>query len=526
MRRREFLKSTVALAAAAAEVGGKKAHGLVSAHNWGKYDFGSGPPVTDRLNQGPFPQFPPDAAIPNDEVVMTTTPSEEVVPNYGKGLVTYITADMGTDEIKSDNIPQAIEDLIRFPLGQKLYIRPTWREIQPRPGRLEFPDYLKLVFDLAKKNDKRIGMRIQMSAPDYWRAPALPDFVLDKVPTVDLVLDPHESAAQGERFLKNKFSRYQPRYDHPFFQQSFKELIGQLAAEFNGNPSIEFIDTFIYGFWGEGHTWPFRNNPFPDYQTAEQTWINMWEVQQEHFTKTPLVTNTQPDYSRVGNSEVLDRTVRSNNWMRSDTIFIENEQIEALSNRPPWTAVMIEQGLPGEPPEKATSHEGISPSDDIIVHVMDVGANYWSLWNFHEIGVQNLASYYQAFSTWFDRINRRIGYRVRPSFIWSYEDDGYLGLIVGFANDGIAGVPGVLRVTVESRDGKPLKSGCLDAGYPLPGKVRQAQFVLSRGTKWQGLKLRAEIEVKGVRYPVRWACHQELNDDGSLTLRPNGRHAS
>jgi hypothetical protein len=526
MRRREFLKSTVALAAAAAEVGGKKAHGLVRAHNWGKYDFGSGPPVTDRLNQGPFPQFPPDAAIPNDEVVMTTTPSEEVVPNYGKGLVTYITADMGTDEIKSDNIPQAIEDLIQFPLGQKLYIRPTWREIQPRPGPLEFPDYLKLVFDLAKKNDKRIGMRIQMSAPDYWHAPALPDFVLDKVPTVDLVLDPHESAAQGERFLKNKFSRYQPRYDHPFFQQSFKELIGQLAAEFNGNPSIEFIDTFIYGFWGEGHTWPFRNNPFPDYQTAEQTWINMWEVQQEHFTKTPLVTNTQPDYSRVGNSEVLDRTIRSDNWMRSDTIFIENEQIEALSNRPPWTAVMIEQGVPGEPPEKVTSHEGISPSDDIIVHVMDVGANYWSLWNFHEISAQNLASYYQAFSTWFDRINRRIGYRVRPSLIWSYEDDGYLGLIVGFANDGIAGVPGVLRVTVESRDGKPLKSGCLDAGYPLPGKVRQAQFVLSRGTKWQGLKLRAEIEVKGVRYPVRWACHQELNDDGSLTLRPNGRHAS
>jgi len=525
MRRREFLKSTVALAAAAAEVG-EKAHGLVRAHNWGKYDFGSGPPVTDRLNQGPFPQFPPDAAIPNDEVVMTTTPSEEVVPNYGKGLVTYITADMGTDEIKSDNIPQAIEDLVRFPLGQKLYIRPTWREIQPRPGPLAFPDYLKLVFDLAKKNDKQIGMRIQMSAPDYWRAPALPDFVLDNVPTVDLVLDPHESPAQGERFLKNKFSRYQPRYDHPFFQQSFKELIGQLAAEFNGNLSIEFIDTFIYGFWGEGHTWPFGNNPFPDYQTAERTWIDMWEVQQEHFTKTPLVTNTQPDYSRVGNSEVLDRTVRSNNWMRSDTIFIENEQIEALSNRPPWTGVMIEQGLPGQPPEKVTSHEGISPSDDIIVHVMDVGANYWSLWNFHQISVQNLASYYQAFPTWFDRINRRIGYRVRPSLIWSYEDNGYLGLIVGFANDGIAGVPGVLRVTVESGDGKPLKSGCLDAGYPLPGKVRQAQFVLPQGTKWQGLKLRAEIEVKGVRYPVRWACHQKLNDDGSLTLRPNGRHAA
>ena len=525
MRRREFLKSSVALAATV-ELGEMGARALVPTHNWGKYDFGSGPPVSDRLNQGPFPQYPPDAVIPTDEVVMTTTPSEEVVPGYGKGLVTYVTADMGTEEIKADNIPQAIEDLIRFPLGQKLYIRPTWREIQPRPGHLQLPDYLKLVFDLAKKNDKQIGLRVQMSAPDYRHAPALPDFVLQKVPTVDLVMDPKESAAQGERFLKNPFSRYQPRYDHPFFQQAFKDLIGEMAAEFNGNPSIEFIDTFIYGFWGEGHTWPFRNNPFPDYQTAERTWIQMWEVQQEHFTKTPLVTNTQPDYSRVGNSEVLDRTVRSNNWIRSDTIFIENEQIEALSNRPPWVAVIIEQGFPGKPPDTLPLQEGISATDDIIAHVMDVGANYWSLWNFHDISAANLMAYYRAFPAWFDRINRRIGYRVRPSFIWSYEDNGYLGLIVGFANDGIAAVPGVLRISVETEDGKRLTSGCLDAGYPLPGKIRQAQFVLPQGTKWQGLRLKAELEVKGMSHPVRWACHQKLNDDGSLSLRPNGRHAS
>src|SRR5438105_12603210 len=144
MQRRDFLKTSVALAVAG-ELGTSQAHGLVRAHSWSGYDFGSGPPVSDRLNQGPFPQYPPDAVIPTDEVVMTTTPSEEVVPNYGKGLITYITADMGTDEIKSDNISQAIEDLVRFPLGQLLYIRPTWREVQPKPGRLEVPDYLKLV---------------------------------------------------------------------------------------------------------------------------------------------------------------------------------------------------------------------------------------------------------------------------------------------------------------------------------------------------------------------------------------------
>jgi hypothetical protein len=65
--------------------------------------------------------------------------------------------------------------------------------------------------------------------------------------------------------------------------------------------------------------------------------------------------------------------------------------------------------------------------------------------------------------------------------------------------------------------------GSLDPGYPLPGKIRQAQFVLPPGVDWKGLKLRAEIEVKGVRHLVRWACQQRLNTDGSLTLRPNLR---
>ncbi len=62
--------------------------------------------------------------------------------------------------------------------------------------------------------------------------------------------------------------------------------------------------------------------------------------------------------------------------------------------------------------------------------------------------------------------------------------------------------------------------GSLDPGYPLPGKVRQAQFILPKGMDWKGLKLKAEIEVKGVCYPMSWACHQKANPDGTLTLRP------
>ena len=63
-------------------------------------------------------------------------------------------------------------------------------------------------------------------------------------------------------------------------------------------------------------------------------------------------------------------------------------------------------------------------------------------------------------------------------------------------------------------------SGCLDPGCPRPRGVRQAMLMLPEGVDWKRLKLKAELEVKGVRHPVSWACRQRTNDDGSLTRAP------
>jgi len=79
----------------------------------------------------------------------------------------------------------------------------------------------------------------------------------------------------------------------------------------------------------------------------------------------------------------------------------------------------------------------------------------------------------------------------------------------------------VLRLSVLSEDNKINVSGCVDPGYPKTTGVHQVMLMLPAGTKWEGLRLKAELEVKGVRYPVRWACRQKVNPDGSLTLRHN-----
>ena len=136
MERRSLLKLGAAgLGAAAA----RPALAFVPAHNWDRYDWGTAPPVTDRLYQGPFPQYPPEEVLPGSEVVMATTPSREVVPGYGMGLVTYVTGDFGGNTFRGVDMEKAIEAFAQLPLGQKLYVRPTWRELQKRPGRLD-PD--------------------------------------------------------------------------------------------------------------------------------------------------------------------------------------------------------------------------------------------------------------------------------------------------------------------------------------------------------------------------------------------------
>jgi hypothetical protein len=64
MQRRDFLKSTVAVAVAA-ELGLGKAQAKIPAHNWGSYDFGSVPRgmigsiKVRSLNTHRMPSFPP-----------------------------------------------------------------------------------------------------------------------------------------------------------------------------------------------------------------------------------------------------------------------------------------------------------------------------------------------------------------------------------------------------------------------------------------------------------------------------------
>jgi hypothetical protein len=247
--------------------------------------------------------------------------------------------------------------------------------------------------------------------------------------------------------------------------------------------------------------------------------------QLDTWKKTPLAVNTQPDISNVGNRTVIDMAVRAGAWMRSDSIIVEEPvQIDELANRPPWTAAILEDGYFREYDTQKLERDGagINVMENYTLHVLDVRANYWSLWT----EADNLTHYNEMYPRGFERLRTSLGYRLRPSWVWQRKRYDTFEVIVCVSNRGAGGVPGVLWLHLESPDGKIRLSGALDAGHPHGGGLRQASFLLPNGYSGK-VSLSAQLEIRpDVKKPVAWACEQPINPDGSITVELKGQNDS
>src|ERR1044072_7912208 len=204
MRRRDLLKGAVLVPAALAAAD-------VPPHLWQGFDFGSGPPVRDRLNQGPF-------EIDQDQgwqTVLFTTPSEKPLRNPGLGLVGYAWEESGPSlaaRAGRESLEQHVEKISSLPFVDVLYIRCDWRNVQTRAGRLDLDPVWALTLDAARRHNLRVGFRVQLSNPEFQpKDIALPEFLRSKIPMVNIGGIPRRGNVQY----------VEPRYDHPEFRKAF-----------------------------------------------------------------------------------------------------------------------------------------------------------------------------------------------------------------------------------------------------------------------------------------------------------------
>jgi hypothetical protein len=498
LNRRTLVKSLAALAASPML--------SAAAFQSGEPTLASSIPVRQRLDQGPF-------EIEQDEgwrTALFTSPSEKQIRNPGLGLVGYSWEENGPSlavRAGKRSLEDQIEQTASLPFVDVLYIRCDWRNVQSRPGRLDLDPVWQLTLDAARRHNLRVAFRVQLSNPEFQpKQIALPDFLKSKISLVTI----------GGLARRGNIQYVEPRYDHPEFRKAFTELNQLLADKFNGDPLIEWMDLMQYGFWGEGHTSNLPN-PFPDYYTAERTFLEMTAEQLQAWSKTPLAVNTQPDISKVGNRRVVDMSTRAGAWLRSDSIFSEEAiQIDQIANRPPWLAAVMEDGdvrqydINKLPPDAA----GVNPMENRMLHALDIRSNYWSLWTESD----NLKSYNEKYPRGFSRLQANLGYRVRPAWVWQRKRHKASELVVSIVNRGVAGVPGVLWLTLQNPDGTWKLQGSLDPGQPYGGGNRECSFLLPTGFVGM-VNLSAQIELRpGVMKAVTWACEQPLNSDGSISI--------
>jgi hypothetical protein len=209
--------------------------------------------------------------------------------------------------------------------------------------------------------------------------------------------------------------------------------------------------------------------------------------------------------------------MRGGAWLRSDSIIIEEPiQIDQLANRPPWLAAILEDGYSRQYVIQSLKVDsaGVNEMENYMLHNLDLRSNYWSLWTESD----NLRAYNEKYPRGFERLRASLGYRLRPAWVWQRKRYGTSELIVAAANRGVAGVPGVLWLTIENQETGLKMTGSLDPGQPDAGSVRECAFVLPKGFAGT-LRLSAELELRpGVMKPIAWACEQPLNPDGSINF--------
>ncbi len=280
-----------------------------------------------------------------------------------------------------------------------------------------------------------------------------------------------------------KREREEPRCDDPYFQSAFRGI--DWAAwphEYDGHHRCGVCGHLHVRILGRRTHLATGEESVSRLHDRGKHFCEDVRVQTVQWKKTPLVTNTQPDFSKVGNSELVDRTIRGGNWLRTDTIFIENEQIEALSNRPAWTAASIEVGISDGSAKSLHVDEGVTYSDNVVSRTRRMlGANYFSSGTGTGFPLRGLEKYYRLIRWRWTVCAKSMGYRVRPSWVWTYEERGEPGLIVGFVNDGIAGVPGVLAGDCGSEVGSGAVRGLSGCRVPTTGTSASSSISITQG---------------------------------------------
>ncbi len=228
----------------------------------------------------------------DNRIIVVPSISARAIVNPGKGWVIY-------GSVK--NQPSEVLDIAT--VG---YVRYSWSKLEPEEGLYQW-EVIDNDIKAWKEAGKKFAFGVMCASThssNFWVSPK---WVFDAGAKYDSfeLKDPklNTTGTPGSKLV--------PVFDDPVFIKKMENFIKALAARYDGNPNIAFIDIRSYGNWGEGHMYPFGK---PD--ISIEKYKEHIQIHRDAFHKTLLQLPTGPNY----NGSIYDWAVSIGVGLRRDGI--------------------------------------------------------------------------------------------------------------------------------------------------------------------------------------------------------------
>jgi len=130
-----------------------------------------------------------------------------------------------------------------FPGCSVVYLRIPWSYLEPEEGVFNWA-----ILDTPAQRWIARGGRgaFRITCSESWLRYATPEWV-KKAGAQGVFWDYGKGVSEQGAF-------WDPAFADPVFLAKLENLLKAMAARYDGNPDVAFIDIGSYGLWGEGHT--------------------------------------------------------------------------------------------------------------------------------------------------------------------------------------------------------------------------------------------------------------------------------
>ena len=416
------------------------------------------------------------AAEPVSPAMVTVHPADtgEALINPDRGLVFYFYSNVPDNYGSKLDPSDTLDD---YPGLSTVYLRVPWAFLEPEEGKFNWA-----LFDTPAQRwiakGKRIGLRVTCS--ENWMPFATPEWV-------------RRAGAKGYfyEFGKGKSDKgnlWDPDFGDPIFLQKLNQFLTAMAARYDGNPNVAFVDVGSYGLWGEGHT--FMSSQVPTNQATELIKQHI-DIYAAHFKKTLLcIGDDVVGHDKPGRHfPETDYAISRGMTLRDDSILVQPPPRSWYHSEmaqefwPRWPVILEHEHYGGSKARHAWGDGSL-----LLKAVEDYHASYLSIhWWPRELLEENRPLV--------ERINRRIGYRLQLKQL-SWPREVAIGqpftVHAAWANAGVAPCypGGFMTLTLEDEKGgivsvlsdESFDFHGLKTGPPddPPAKTLDSQFTVGR----------------------------------------------